>query len=192
MQGTILPPAPDVKVCAGCHTPNAPTSQYCYKCGLKLPEALAVGTEVIMFYGGFWRRLSAFLIDSLLIGIVYFLMLIILSPELRTGGSVSDQIIGISTLSTIIAGPLYWTVSIGKWGKSFGKLALGLKVVRVDGSQVSYLRAFARFCAYSLSYLTWGIGFLIIAFNRKKRGLHDYICDTVVIRHSRRAIRCSS
>ena len=183
MQSTILPLAPDVKVCAGCQTPNTLTSQYCYKCGLKLPKAaVAARTEVIMVYGGFRRRLAASLIDSLVIGTVYCLMLIILSPDLLAGGAVSDTDQGFAILSAIIAGPVYWTVSTGKCGRSMGKLALGLKVVRVDGSRLSYPRAFARFCAYFLSSLTWGIGFLIIAFNRKKRGLHDYICDTVVIR----------
>jgi uncharacterized RDD family membrane protein YckC len=76
----------------------------------------------------------------------------------------------------------YSTIAVGKWGKTVGKAALGLKVVKPDGTRVSCWRAFGRSLAYQLNGFTLGLSFLMIAFTSKKRGLHDYIADTVVIK----------
>ena len=62
-----------------------------------------------------------------------------------------------------------------------GKRLFRLYVVRTDGSRVGPGRALARHLASLLSMLILGIGFLMIAFRQDKRGLHDLICDTVVI-----------
>jgi len=58
----------------------------------------------------------------------------------------------------------------------------GLKVVRTDGSRVSYGRSFLRYLAYYPSWLTLGIGFIVVALTRDKRGIHDFVCDTRVIK----------
>jgi uncharacterized RDD family membrane protein YckC len=57
-----------------------------------------------------------------------------------------------------------------------------LYVVRTDGSRVGIGRALARYLAYVPSAIILGGGFLMIAWRQDKRGLHDLICDTVVIR----------
>ena len=91
-------------------------------------------------------------------------------------------IIGILLLTFLIVTVLYSTISIGIWGKTVGKAVFKLKVVKPDGSHVGIIRAFGRSLAYLLNYCTLGLGFLIIAFTHKKRGLHDYIADTIVIK----------
>ena len=65
---------------------------------------------------------------------------------------------------------------------SLGKRALGLHILRPDGSSAGLGRKFCRSLASTVSALTFGIGFLMIAFRRDRRGLHDLICDTVVVR----------
>jgi uncharacterized RDD family membrane protein YckC len=85
-------------------------------------------------------------------------------------------------LASFLIETIYYTVAIGKWGRTLGKMALKIKVVKPDGSRVSYWRAFGRGLAYYLNQFTLGFSFLIIAFTSKKRGLHDYIADTVVIK----------
>jgi uncharacterized RDD family membrane protein YckC len=85
-------------------------------------------------------------------------------------------------LATFFIQTIYYTVAIGKWGRTVGKAALKIKVVKPDGSRVSYWRALGRSFAYYLNGFTFGLTFLIIAFTNKKRGLHDYIADTVVIK----------
>jgi uncharacterized RDD family membrane protein YckC len=104
---------------------------------------------------------------------------------MRATGAVDSRawsILGIFFLTFLIVTVLYSTISIGLWGRTLGKAALKLKVVKPDGSRVGIIRAFGRSLAYILNYFTLGLSFLIIAFTHKKRGLHDYIADTIVIK----------
>jgi uncharacterized RDD family membrane protein YckC len=50
------------------------------------------------------------------------------------------------------------------------------------GEGVGYTRALVRWIGQGLSFLVFGIGFLMIAFSRKKQGLHDKLADTYVVR----------
>lgn len=81
----------------------------------------------------------------------------------------------------LVSGPLYFTVTVVAWSTTLGKRILGLRVVRKDGPGISFGRAFARYFYYSISFLIFGIGFLMILFTPDKRGLHDLICDTKVV-----------
>ena len=184
------------KICAGCGAANEPTSQFCYKCGLQLPDKLGGGYAIR--YGGFWVRLLASLIDSILLGIINSIVFGIIVAaiygskidsewlsSIQTNGKFDSMfwaMYGIFFLCTYIIQTIYFTVAIGKWGKTIGKAALKLKVVKPDGSRVSYWRALGRSLAYYLNSFTGGLSFLIIAFTGKKRGLHDYIADTIVIK----------
>ncbi len=58
---------------------------------------------------------------------------------------------------------------------------MGLRIVRSDGSRVSYLRALGRHFAEFISALILYIGYIMVAFDSEKRALHDHICDTRVI-----------
>ncbi len=199
------PPAPPIaarKICPGCRTVNDASSQYCYRCGLKLGEPVS-GEQAMVNPGGFWIRLGAFLIDQIILNVVTSIITAILffavfgsqadmwdwlysySYDLQMSSTELAQFFefyGLTLLVTFIITAGYYTVAIGRWGRTIGKLATGLKVVRPDGSRVYYWRAFARYWGYQLNWLTLGIGFLVIAFNKDKRGLHDLVCDTMVIR----------
>jgi uncharacterized RDD family membrane protein YckC/ribosomal protein L40E len=186
--GAKLPeaPVPDKKICPGCRTVNAPTSQYCYKCGLKLPDTIAPAS-VVVNPAGFWVRLGAYLIDALILAIPTLLLEFTLIPGIFSGEMSDLSLLNSSSYWIVIAVSIileigYYTICIGNWGKTVGKLLMRIKVVRRDGARVTYWRAFARFWSYSLCWLTWGIGFLVIAWNKQKRGLHDFVCDTMVIR----------
>jgi uncharacterized RDD family membrane protein YckC/ribosomal protein L40E len=199
--GAKLPEAalPDKKICQGCRAVNDVTSQYCYKCGLKLPDEATFGVEAAVTVG-FWRRLAAYIIDGifiyiasdLILAVVLFIVSLI-NPSFGKGFSVTNLLLNpdTATLPTwywwVLFGALivdiaYWTIAVGWKGRTVGKLMLGIKVVRTDGSRVGYWRAFARFWSYYLCWLTFGVGFLVIAWNRRNRGLHDLICDTMVIK----------
>jgi len=60
-------------------------------------------------------------------------------------------------------------------------MAVGIKVVRGNGERLTKARAFGRYWAMLLSSFTLGIGFLMAAFTERKQGLHDMICDTLVV-----------
>jgi uncharacterized RDD family membrane protein YckC len=76
----------------------------------------------------------------------------------------------------------YETIMIGRFGATLGKMAVGIRVVKSDGSRVGYGRAFGRYFAKIVSLLTLLIGYIMAGFDSQKRALHDYICDTRVIK----------
>ena len=194
-----------VKICHGCHTSNLPTSQYCYKCGLKLPdEATIPGDMTQVIPAGFWQRFVAFVLDNIFITVITLMIFVFvfaivfsISPEMAERYMLSDYswesiletyevsltwLDVVAYLAIIVIEIGYWTVAVGWKGRTVGKMMLGMKVVRTDGSRVSYLRAFGRYWGYALCFMTFGIGFLVIALEKQKRGLHDFICDTMVIK----------
>jgi uncharacterized RDD family membrane protein YckC/ribosomal protein L40E len=189
--------APDKKICSGCRAENPLTAEYCYKCGLKLPEKAGV-YQAQMQYAGFGSRFAAFLINGITVSIIGFFFTIIIigaafdpqvlddmNTTMKATGKVTPEaftITGIFFLTFFAVSVLYSTLCIGLWGKTVGKMALKLKVVKPDGSKVSILRALVRSLAYLLNYCTFFLSFLVIAFTREKRGLHDYIADTIVIK----------
>jgi len=56
-----------------------------------------------------------------------------------------------------------------------------MKVLRSDGSSLSFGRAFGRTFVSIISALLFYIGYLIAIFSTKKQTLHDLIADTVVV-----------
>jgi hypothetical protein len=60
----------------------------------------------------------------------------------------------------------------------------GVVVKREFLSNSDLGRAIGRYFAKLLSMLILGIGYIMVAFDSEKRGLHDMICDTRVVRQS--------
>jgi uncharacterized RDD family membrane protein YckC len=71
---------------------------------------------------------------------------------------------------------------ISRLGATPGKLVPGLRVVRPDGGKFSLGRAIGRYFAKMLSAIILGIAYIMAAFDKEKRGLHDIIADTRVIK----------
>ncbi len=94
------------------------------------------------------------------------------------------------TMITIVTGlfaaviaVFYYVFFTGYGGQTPGKMALRIKVIRTDGSAIGYGRAFLREVPGKfLSGILLGIGYLMVAFDRQKQGLHDKIADTYVIK----------
>ena len=84
--------------------------------------------------------------------------------------------------AVMLAGVTYDAIFVGRFGATPGKMICNLRIVHPDGSRLSYPRAFGRCGAKWLSGITFGIGYLMAAFDDEKRALHDQICDTRVIR----------
>ncbi len=159
--------------CPRCGEVNDPASLFCYRCGLPLGDVR--GTRESAMVGrpaGFWIRLAAYIIDGLLLDLPIYLAL---DVGLDLGGLPTN-------LVSVIASVTYYTAGVAHWQTTIGKNVFGLRVLRVDGSKVSVGRALGRALSYYVSAFIFGIGFLMIAFRRDKRGLHDLICDTVVVK----------
>jgi uncharacterized RDD family membrane protein YckC len=66
-------------------------------------------------------------------------------------------------------------------GTTVGKMILGLKVQKIDGSHLDFWMGGIRdVIGKSISLLIVGIGYLLIFFRQDKRALHDLIFETEV------------
>jgi uncharacterized RDD family membrane protein YckC len=140
-----------------------------------------------MVYGGFWIRFVAAFIDGIILlvadGIAQYFILGSMTVVPGPGAAAAAlSRVGGSSLISMAIGCTYEAWFIGKMAATPGKMALGLKVVRPDGSPVSYARGAGRYFAKILSAIILMIGYIMAGFDAQKRALHDMICDTRVIR----------
>ncbi len=139
-----------------------------------------------MDYAGFWIRLGAKIVDGLILAVVNTAISLLGGAALRGGGGTQEEIVaaqlGMFAVQLCI-NIFYTTFFVGKFGATPGKMACKLKIVRADGGNVSFGRAFGRAFAEILSGLICYIGYLMAAFDKEEHtALHDRLCDTRVIR----------
>jgi uncharacterized RDD family membrane protein YckC len=157
----------------------------------KIKEGVAITGQHV--YGGFWIRVAAKFLDGILMWIMMILVTLLLGLVGGLFGIAKPAAGGAPNPAAMILGFVYMLVAItlavgyivffvGKFGATPGKMACGLKIIRPDGSPMTYGRAFGRWAAEIVSGLTFYIGFLMVAFDDEKRGLHDRIADTRVVR----------
>jgi len=148
-----------------------------------------------LIYAGFWIRVLATLIDMIVTAPFFIAIIYLLGQNDYTLIKIDDdfysqlETINVST-SNRISDIISWVIAIGysvffissKKQATIGKRICEIYVATKDGNKLSKLRALARFFASVLSFVTLGIGFIIIAFTHEKTALHDLICKTRVFR----------
>ncbi|MDY0213014.1 MAG: RDD family protein [Desulfuromonadaceae bacterium] len=133
---------------------------------------------------GFWIRVVAALLDSMISALLQFSMVFALGAITELSGTSNLPSVQILTmLFGTLAGVFYYVFFTGYSGQTPGKMLLRLKVVRLDGTKVSYGQALLReTIGKFISGIILGIGYLMVALRADKRALHDLIADTRVIR----------
>jgi predicted Zn finger-like uncharacterized protein len=135
---------------------------------------------------GFWMRLVATIIDAFIVFVLQFLLgsLLALAGVIAAGQQASAGNIALLVqLFGFVLSFVYYVVFTGYGGQTPGKMALRIKVIRRDGSPISYGRAaFREVPAKFISGIIFGIGYLMVAFDEQKQGLHDRMADTYVIK----------
>jgi len=120
-------------------------------------------------YGGFWVRLVAAVIDALMLLLI---------------GGIASSIVGSLTNVMAILGLAYVLVCWGVVGHTLGMAPFGLRIVRgKDGSRMNWLNVLLRLVGCIPAGIL-AIGFFWAAFEPRKRGWHDMIAGTVVIRNA--------
>ena len=137
-------------------------------------------------YVGFWARLGASLIDSILLAMICWP---VLTYIYGWGYWDSDKLIHgpadflISWLLPAIAVVVFW---INRQATP-GKIAIDARIVDADtGGKPSTKQLLVRYLGYYVSMFGLFIGFLWIAFDPRKQGWHDKMANTVVVRARRR------
>ena len=123
---------------------------------------------------GFLTRALALIIDGIIVGIVGG----ILNGILFGGDLVRGN--GLSTLLGLAYYVYFWS-SYGH-GQTLGNRALGIRIVKTDGSELGLTDAFIRYVGLILSFLCLFIGVIWVAFDANKQGWHDKIANTYVVK----------
>lgn len=150
--------------------------------------ASPAGKQRMIEYAGFWMRLLAYIVDAVILDVTVVVLASIVGFVIGYAASASDvepNELVMQLLGTVVAlgcGLLYYTYfTSGTWQATPGKRICGIHVICADGSRVTALLALGRYVSYLVSALPLGIGFLMIGWNKEKKGLHDIMCDTRVI-----------
>ena len=151
------------------------------------------GTALAPKFAGFWIRTVAYMIDGFVILVIMALLagVGILGYSSGSGADAvssfsytfsSDSNLNFLNVVVFALNMAYFTFFLGTRGQTPGKMLCGLKVVRLDGSPVGFGQAAVRTLGYYLNHFTLCIGFLWVAVDPRKQGLHDKIAGTYEIR----------
>jgi uncharacterized RDD family membrane protein YckC len=145
-------------------------------------------------YAGFWIRLAAHYLDAIflsaLVAATGFVLGIIgviagvLSTQggkLEAGGATGWFIALMYLIYIGIAFAYYIIFNSGPWQGTPGKRIVRIHLITASGAKVSRGLAVGRCFACIVSYLSLYIGFMVIGWNKEKKGFHDMMCGTRVI-----------
>jgi len=152
-------------------------------------------------YAGFFIRLVASFLDTLFLAVpvgvvIYFLsqgewfdfaqyqqnlqLALLGDPQaLQSQPQTSMKWEIIFELAILVVTIIFWK----QWGGTTpGKKMVGIKIVDAKTlGEITNKQAITRSLGYIPSTLLFGLGFLMVAFRRDKRALHDLLADTIVI-----------
>ena len=130
-----------------------------------------------MEYSGFWRRFVAYVIDNILLSVIFWLLVLVL------GGIADDAGVAVAYILAAVGWLVYYAAMESSTSQAtVGKIALGIQVTDLEGNRISFGKALGRNLAKILSALILYIGFIMAAFTAKKQALHDMIAGTLVVK----------
>jgi uncharacterized RDD family membrane protein YckC len=162
----------------------------------RLNAAAAVAADRALPRAGFWARLAAYLIDLLVLSFLFLAIWMPIAgahhwpmpelPQTWTDASVqhfNQQLHVWQRQALPIFYPIFLIYDVllnGRFGATFGKMAIGAKITLLDGSPIGYRRALLRWVAARLSDILF-FGYILIGLRRDKRALHDLLAGTKVV-----------
>lgn len=125
------------------------------------------------------QRFGAYLLDSMVLAIPMFFLLSIV------GATESATWAGFWLLALVLCPATYFISAWATTGRTIGYRAMGLRLARSDGGQVSLGAAIARYVtlfACMMFFFPGILGAMWMLWDDKRQGWHDKVADTVVIR----------
>ena len=138
-------------------------------------------------YVGFWARVGAALIDTVLVLLVTLPAFVAIygwtyfdRAQAGIGAGIVDFL--FSWIAPAVAVVAFWLYKQA----TPGKMAVSARVVDAKtGDTMTVGQSIGRYLAYFVSTIPLGLGLIWVAFDPKKQGWHDKLAGTVVIRHRR-------
>ena len=133
------------------------------------------------FYAGFWTRFISYLIDMI---VIYAISSLLNTISFGLLNKVLDfPILGEKSLSYVIVMFTYFISMTYFFSQTLGKMIMKIKIEtnrgdKLNFADVVYRELVGRLLTIFLAYLPY----LAVAFTNKKKGLHDFIADTVVVK----------
>lgn len=192
-------------LCPSCGYENPEGARLCRGCGRELlptdAEGMGIGGIAAFQLGrpaGFWIRLLASFIDSIPLFLVSALLSWLIfgenlfdsiSPQFETAedGTVTSAGGGFTPgqALNLVLNAIYATAFVSLLGGTLGVLLFRMRILRPDGALLGPGRAFARYVVLTACFALFLIPVIVsafmVAFRGDKRGIHDLICDTVVV-----------
>ncbi|MFW5431537.1 MAG: RDD family protein [Methylophilaceae bacterium] len=129
-------------------------------------------------YAGFWIRTFAAIIDSVIFGIILIPLMMMLGV-----GSNPEELFGTMY---IVLNLLLIAAIIALWaykGATPGKMITKIKIVDAEsGNNISIGKSIIRYIGYIIGSIPLCLGFLWVAFDKKKQGWHDKMAGSVVVK----------
>jgi uncharacterized RDD family membrane protein YckC len=138
------------------------------------PVQNSIRTETL--YASFWLRFSAYLIDFLLVGVVYYFFSMI------SGGITNAKILWVVPVWLYCA-----LMESSVKQATLGKMAVGIIVTDLDGQKITFGKATGRYFGKFISGILLCAGYIMVAFSSKKQGLHDMMAGCLVVKHDTKA-----
>ncbi|MEK5325298.1 RDD family protein [Aeribacillus sp. FSL M8-0254] len=149
----------------------------------QIEQKREVQTDISYHFAGFWMRFWAYLLDLIVVSSV---IRIVANPLfLLIGLEKSDFIFSPYRILSALFFFSYFILMTKFLGQTLGKMVFGLRVISLKNDKLTWIDVFFReWIGRYISKVTW-IGYLIVAFTKKKQGLHDLFSDTTVIHDER-------
>ena len=169
----LMPQAP-AETAASSHAAAASMSAYV--------EDSTLSQAVV--YSGFWRRVAASLIDSVILGVVGAILGIVLGVAMVSGGTDDTEVVELTgNVVGLFLGWLYYALMESSSKQAtIGKMVMGIKVTDLEGNQISFARASGRHFGKIISSLILAIGYLMMLWTEKKQTLHDKMAGCLVVK----------
>jgi uncharacterized RDD family membrane protein YckC len=180
-----------IRRCARCAIPYCPDClveiggrPYCAECKQQQLLDFRSGVDASQLpLATIWQRVGAYLIDYVLLTAVNWAIML---PAMFAAGMMSNSNATPSPwfflvyIPTILIPILYEALMVQKKnGQTLGKMALKIRVVRVDGSPVSPGQAWGRM---AIKFLGCGcLTFIPAFFTPERLSLHDMAASTRVV-----------
>jgi len=133
-------------------------------------------------YVGFWMRLWASVLDTILLMLVITpLAWVIYGEEYFTESTeeIADSTDLLLSVVAAVAVIIFWHYK----SATPGKMTVSARIVDAKtGNKPSTGQFIGRYFAYILSSLPIGLGFFWIGWDKRKQGWHDKLAGTVVVR----------
>jgi uncharacterized RDD family membrane protein YckC len=144
--------------------------------------------EYQITYAGFWWRFLAYLIDWIIVSVVFVPLGVIFGVGIAASGADENSPLlplvnlGLNGVQVLAMWLYHAFMESSEWQGTIGKKVCGLRVTDMDGNRITFGRATGRYFGTILSGMICLIGYIMVAFTERKQALHDMLASTLVLK----------